>query len=62
MSIVVDGLDPQEQQLLDGLRIGDEGFGQSPPGRLVDGTGDRPQPLAAGDRGRAREGEYRSLW
>jgi predicted dehydrogenase len=46
---VVDGLDPQEDQLLGGMRIGDEGFGQGPPGRLVDEGGAREQPLAAGD-------------
>ncbi|HEX2084715.1 MAG TPA: Gfo/Idh/MocA family oxidoreductase [Solirubrobacteraceae bacterium] len=47
--LVVDELDPQERQLLDGMRIGDEGFGQAPPARLVDAAGSRPQPLAAGD-------------
>ena len=46
---VVDGLDPQERQLLDGMRIGDDGFGETPPGRLVDADGERAQPLEAGD-------------
>ena len=47
--LVVDGLDPQEDQLLGGMRIGDEGFGQSPPARIVDADGEREQPLEAGD-------------
>ncbi|HEV2815105.1 MAG TPA: Gfo/Idh/MocA family oxidoreductase [Solirubrobacteraceae bacterium] len=47
--LVVDGLDPQERQLLDGMRIGDDGFGETPPGRLVDADGERAQPLEAGD-------------
>ncbi|MDQ3739995.1 MAG: Gfo/Idh/MocA family oxidoreductase [Actinomycetota bacterium] len=47
--LVVDALDPQEDQLLGGMRIGDEGFGQSPPARIVDERGEREQPLAAGD-------------
>jgi len=41
----VDGLDPQEAQLRDGMRPGDEGFGEAPPA-LLDG-----KPLAL-DRGR----------
>jgi predicted dehydrogenase len=45
----VDGLDPQEAQLRDGLRPGDEGFGERPPGRLVTVTGDEvPQPIERG--------------
>ncbi|HEX8123038.1 MAG TPA: Gfo/Idh/MocA family oxidoreductase [Solirubrobacteraceae bacterium] len=46
---VVDGLDPQEEQLLGGMRIGSDGFGQSPPGRVVDAHGEREQPLEPGD-------------
>ena len=47
---VVDALDPQEDQLLGGMRIGDEGFGEATaPGRIVDAAGERPQPLDRGD-------------
>ena len=34
-----DGLDPQEPQLEQGMRPGDEGYGVSGPGRLVDAAG-----------------------
>ena len=46
---VVDGLDPQEDQLLDGMQIGDPGFGEAGPARIVDEAGERPQPLERGD-------------
>jgi predicted dehydrogenase len=47
--LAVDGLDPQEPQLRDGMRPGDAGFGErSAPGRLVTADGERPQPI---DRG-----------
>lgn len=39
-----DGVDPQEAQLDQGLRPGDPGFGEAPPGRL----GDRELELARG--------------
>ena len=39
-----DGLDPQEAQLAAGLRPGEPGYGEAPPGRV----GDRPLPLERG--------------
>jgi predicted dehydrogenase len=56
----VDGLDPQEAQLRDGLRPGDPGFGEKPgldPGRYVDFyagvrdwvRGDAPAPVDPAD-------------
>lgn len=39
-----DGLDPQEDQLAAGLRPGEPGYGEAPPGRL----GDRPLALERG--------------
>jgi predicted dehydrogenase len=46
----VDGLDPQEPQLRDGLRPGDDGFAERErPGRLVTSEGERPQPIDGGD-------------
>lgn len=44
----VDGLDPQEQQLADGLRPGDERYGVGSPGALVDGDGRREVQLERG--------------
>jgi scyllo-inositol 2-dehydrogenase (NADP+) len=44
----VDGLDPQEQQLADGLRPGDERYGVGAPGALVDGDGGREVQLERG--------------
>ena len=44
-----DGLDPQERQLMDGLRPGDPGFGERPPGRLTTAEGEREQPIERGD-------------
>jgi predicted dehydrogenase len=44
----VDGLDPQEPQLRDGLRPGDAGFGERPPGRLVGADGAREHAVEAG--------------
>ena len=43
-----DGLDPQEPQLEQGMRPGDEGYGVSGPGRLVDAGGTRELPLERG--------------
>lgn len=44
-----DGLDPQEAQLADGLRPGDDGFGaRDEPGRLVLASGERALPVDAG--------------
>jgi scyllo-inositol 2-dehydrogenase (NADP+) len=43
-----DGLDPQEPQLIDGMRPGDPGYGQAPPGTLVDAQGSRELPLEPG--------------
>jgi predicted dehydrogenase len=43
-----DGLDPQEPQLIDGARPGDPGYGQAPPGTLVDAQGSRELPLEPG--------------
>ena len=48
---VVDGLDPQEEQLLAGMAISDSHFGQGEPGRVVDSGGEREQPLERGDYG-----------
>jgi scyllo-inositol 2-dehydrogenase (NADP+) len=45
----VDALDPQEDQLRRGERPGDPGFGEAPPGRIVDAAGERAQPLERGD-------------
>jgi predicted dehydrogenase len=44
----VDGLDPQEPQLRDGLRPGESGYGERGPGRLVGDDGTRAQPVEAG--------------
>jgi predicted dehydrogenase len=44
-----DGLDPQEPQLRDGMRPGDEGFGEAPPGRLVREHGEEVVALQRGD-------------
>ena len=45
----VDGLDPQEPQLVDGLRPGDDGYGaRDGPARLVDEGGPRPLPVERG--------------
>ncbi len=43
------GLDPQEEQLLAGMRVGEDGFGQGPPASIVGIDGERRLPLAAGD-------------
>ena len=44
-----EGLDPQEPQLVDGLRPGDPGFGErETPGRLVDADGERAVPIERG--------------
>jgi predicted dehydrogenase len=43
-----DGLDPQEPQLIQGLRPGDAGYGERPPGTLVDADGSRDVPLEPG--------------
>ncbi len=43
-----DGLDPQEPQLEQGMRPGDEGYGVSGPGRLVDAGGTRELALERG--------------
>ena len=42
------GLDPQEDQLKAGMRPGDPGFGEAPPGRIA-GTSEEPMPIARGD-------------
>jgi scyllo-inositol 2-dehydrogenase (NADP+) len=49
--LVVDGLDPQEDQLLGGMGIGATGFGERPPARLVAPfeARERDQPLEPGD-------------
>jgi predicted dehydrogenase len=47
--LIVEGLDPQEDQLLEGLAIGAEGFGERGPARLVDEAGEHPLPLERGD-------------
>ena len=44
----VDGLDPQEPQLAEGKRPGEAGFGEAPPGVLVDAGGSRPVELERG--------------
>jgi predicted dehydrogenase len=44
-----DGLDQQEPQLRDGMRPGDPGFGEAPPGRIVREDGEEPVPLERGD-------------
>jgi scyllo-inositol 2-dehydrogenase (NADP+) len=44
----VTGLDPQEAQLRDGLRPGDEGFGVAPPGLLVSEAGSEEVALEPG--------------
>ena len=50
----VDGLDPQEPQLAEGLQPGDEGFGErGEPGRLVDASGATTE--IAIERGRYEE-------
>ena len=43
-----DGLDPQEDQLGRGLRPGDTGWGERPPGWIVDADGAHEAPLLAG--------------
>jgi predicted dehydrogenase len=46
----VDGLDPQESRLRDGMTPRDPGYGQPDrAGRLVDGDGEHPVPLERGD-------------
>jgi predicted dehydrogenase len=52
----VDGLDPQEQQLADGMRPGDERYGVGSPGALVDGDGRRDVLLERGAYERFYEG------
>jgi scyllo-inositol 2-dehydrogenase (NADP+) len=48
-----DGLDPQEPQLADGMRPGDEAYGErTAPGRLVNGAGERAVAI---DRGAYEE-------
>jgi predicted dehydrogenase len=47
--LVVEGLDPQEDQLVDGMGIGEPGFGERGPARLIDAAGERPLPLERGD-------------
>ncbi len=42
------GLDPQEDQLVAGLRPGDEGWGAGQPARVVDVDGERTVPVTAG--------------
>jgi len=42
------GLDPQEGQLVAGLRPGDPGWGEGEPGRLCDSAGERALTLRAG--------------
>jgi len=44
-----DGLDPQEPQLRDGMRPGDDGFGAAPPGRLVREDREEAVALERGD-------------
>jgi predicted dehydrogenase len=44
----VTGLDPQEDQLRDGMRPGDDEFGVAPPGRIVDEEGSAPVELERG--------------
>jgi scyllo-inositol 2-dehydrogenase (NADP+) len=43
-----DGLDPQEPQLEQGMRPGDDDFGMAPPGWLSDADGTREVPLERG--------------
>jgi predicted dehydrogenase len=44
-----DGVDPQEPQLRDGMRPGDDGFGEAPPGRIAREEGDEAVALERGD-------------
>jgi scyllo-inositol 2-dehydrogenase (NADP+) len=44
-----DGLDPQEAQLREGMRPGDPGFAEAPPGRIVREDGEQPVALERGD-------------
>jgi predicted dehydrogenase len=51
-----DGLDPQEAQLIQGLRPGDTGFALGPPGELVTADGRTEVPLEPGAYVRFYEG------
>lgn len=42
------GLDPQEPQLVAGLRPGDDGWGEGEPARFVDAGGERSLPIRRG--------------
>jgi predicted dehydrogenase len=47
-AIETPGLDPQEDQLIAGLRPGDEGWGAGEPARYVDAEGERTRAISPG--------------
>src|SRR5207247_7114548 len=46
--IVTHGLDPQWEQLVDGMAPGDPGYGAAPPAQIADGHGRRDVPMQPG--------------